>query len=81
MNAAILPTEIVEDVHDGHRRLQIQIDEKRTVFAVEHPYSEWTGQIPFWLVWHEPWVGPGCLCVTDEETARVALQLLAAVAS
>ncbi len=80
MNAAILPTEIVEDVHDGHRRLQIQIDEKRTVFAVEHPYSEWTGQKPFWLVWHQPWVAD-CLCVDDEETARVALRLLAAVAS
>lgn len=79
MSTTILPTEIVEDVHDGNRCLRIDLDEKRTVFAVEHPYSEWTGQKPFWLVWHEPWVAD-CLCVDDEETARVALRLLAAVA-
>ncbi len=80
MNATILPTEIVEDVHDGNRRLRIQVDERRSVFAIEFPYPEWLGQTPFWLVGAEPWVAD-CLCVDDEETARVALRLLAAVAS
>lgn len=80
MSTTSLTPDIVEDVHEGTRRLRIRIDERRSVSAVEHPYPQWTGQKPFWLVWHQPWVAD-CLCVEDEETARVALRLLAAVAS
>lgn len=80
MNTAILPPDIVEGVHEGNRCLRIQLDDRRSLFAVEHPYPEWLGQEPFWLVWHQPWVSE-CLCVEDEKTARVALRLLAAVAA
>lgn len=80
MSTTSLTTEIVEDVHDGNRRLQIWLGDKRSVFAIECPYPEWLGQKPFWLVGHQPWVAD-CVCVDDEETARVALKLLAAVAS